>query len=101
MALSTKIFFENYCDEPLYIFLRTVNGTLEIHVFDEPIPMAAPVPPMRRIDFAVTDQIRACINNGSLSYMLVGHNRRLHVAFSPGRNRLPEGPIFAIEPVKA
>jgi len=97
---AKKIFFENYLDVPMYVFLRTNKGRLEIHVFDEQTVGVTEIGPSKRVAFDLSSLVGTCIRNNSLAFTLVGHNGKIRCTISPGRDRLPEGPVFAITPVE-
>lgn len=96
---AKNIFFENYLDVPMYVFVRPHKGRLEIHVFDEPTVGVTEIPPNKRVSFNLSGLMGTCIRNNSLAFTLVGHNSKVRCTIIPGRDRLPEGPIFAIAPV--
>jgi len=92
---ASKIFFENCTAQTIHLFLRTHQGLLEMHFFDQAQPASTAIPSQRRIGVDITPSIQTCMNENRLNFMLVSHHKG-GLDISCGRERLAEGPIFVL-----
>ena len=95
---ASKRYLENRLHVAVHVTAKAENGTYTITVHRVPIAGSDAIPAGKAAIYRMNDELRRCLRGTKLSVEL--RNRSgMSIVVSPGREKMKDGPILAIDPL--